>query len=665
MGCDDSFLRQISQQEDLLIMECDKSFREKITQQEGLLFDRKAYVELWHDRHKASFIKDIIALANTSRFTGKGSELILGVKDDGNIHGIKEMIDKLGGNINGVKKYITQTIERYIEPEIKAVDINAVSCDGRIILSIIIPALRDGNVFKVRRKLDGLDTGRSWIRTGESNTPLTPEMEKNYPPYTKCPYIFPEQWLDYLINLQEKFKHTSNIQGYQELLSNNGKEMMEEIEDFLDSGKKILVLTGEAAIGKTTILERLAYGRSKLLQGDIQNFKNLENLKNPSRLYYPIGFIPIFVSLRDRRIKEVRQLEDLLLDRLCEGLRFRGNRPEELNRLFENPEYHFVVLLDGFDELYNEQAKRQFIQTLEDMARKYPELKFILTTRPPSPSFADEFRNEISEIKIQPFTSEQIRKYIESHCDRETLEKVETWIYSNEELTKICSIPFYLETALPEIIGEYRSGQEDITENMVMNSEPDQTGNEEDDETFPNGINTFNPVQAEELILNQPVEERTEAPVSQKFLDEEQDIQIGVMLDRIYRKAWKRETQKRNFNHLDTKEFWNQTEKLAVSVNLGAEISYKQVKKFMRKKSMLFCLGLSVLTELEEMTRVRFFTELTQAIFAANQLKTLIEGSQQRFDSKFNQLSDRFREKVTPILQELSSNFYLPTSQEE
>ncbi|GAP11886.1 protein containing divergent AAA domain [Bellilinea caldifistulae] len=75
-------------------MACDESFRRKITQQEGFLFDRKAYVKLWDNRLKAEFIKDIIALANTSRFTGKESELILGVTDDGAIYGIDQMINR-------------------------------------------------------------------------------------------------------------------------------------------------------------------------------------------------------------------------------------------------------------------------------------------------------------------------------------------------------------------------------------------------------------------------------------------------------------------------------------------------------------------------------------------------------------------------------------------
>lgn len=635
-------------------MECDESFRRKITQQEGLLFDRKAYVELWHDDNKASFIKDIIAFANTSRFTGKKSELVLGVKDDGTICGIDEMIEKCGKNLDNVRRLIAQIIENYIEPKLSVVDIKTVNCDGFTILSIGIPAIPSESPFKVRRNLGGLERGKSWIRTGESNTDLNSEIERYYPSFLKCPYIFPEQWKSYFSLLQERHQKSIRIEGYQELLTPNGKEVIEEIQDFLDSDKKVLVLIGEAAIGKTTLLERFAYGRAELLEGDIRNQENFGNF------YYPFGFIPIFVSLRDMRLQEVRQLENLLVDRLWEGLRYLDNRPEELYRLFENQEYHFVALLDGIDELFNEQARRQFIRVLEDMTRRYPkQVKFILATRPPLPSFAEEYRSEIVEIKIQPFTRQQIRKYIEVYCDSKTLEKVEKWIYSNEELTKICSIPFYLETALPEIIGKYLPSEDASIGESISDAI------EEDKDKYHNDFESIKAVQSDELILDQPIEVRTEVPVSEELAEEEQNIRIGVLLDRIYRKAWIRETQKKNFQPDDTRGFWSQTEQLAISVNLGEEISDEQIRHFMRKRARLFCLGLSVLTESEEMRAVRFFTELTQVIFAANQLKVFFEKNPRRFKSKFDKFSNQFREKIIPILQDLSPAFYTLNSQEE
>lgn len=636
-------------------MECDEPFKRKITQQEGLLFDRKACVELLHDKNKASFIKDIIALANTSRFTGKNSELVLGVEDDGTICGIDEMM-KCGENADNVRRRIAQIIEDYIEPTLSVVDIKTVNCEGFIILSIGIPAIPSESPFKVRKNLADLKRGESWIRTGESNKKLDPEMERYYPSYLKCPYIFPEQWKSYFFLLQERHQKSIKIEGYQELLTPNGKEVIEEIQDFLDSDKKkVLVLIGEAAIGKTTLLERFAFGRVTLLEGDIRNQENF------GRFYNPIGFIPIFVSLRDMRLQEVRQLENLLVDRLWEGLRYLDNRPKELYRLFENQEYHFVALLDGIDELFNEQARRQFIRVLEDMTRRYPKLKFILATRPPLPSFAEEYKSDIVEIKIQPFTREQIRKYIEVYCDSKTLEKVEKWIYSDEELTKICSIPFYLETALPEIIGKYLPS-EDASVNEGE-SIPDARG--EDEDKYHDDFESMKAVRSDELILDQPIEVRTEAPVSEELSEEEQNIRIGVLLDRIYRKAWIRETQKKNFQPDDTRGFWSQTEQLAINVNLGEEISDEQIRQFMRRRARLFCLGLSVLTESEEMRAVRFFTELTQVIFAANQLKGFFETNPRRFKSKFDKISNQFREKIIPILQELSPAFYTLNSQEE
>ncbi len=636
-------------------MACDESFRRKITQQEGVLFDRKAYVELWDDRRKASFIKDILALANTSRCTGKESELVMGVDDEGNIKGISEMTNRFG-NLDAVRRFLTSSILRYIQPDLELVDVQSIDCDGHTILSIKIPPLPTETPFKVRRNLDCIKTGQSWIRTGESNTELTPDIERFYLPYTKCPYIFPEQWRDYFIDLQERFSHSYTIEGYQELLSSHGKEIVEEIREFLEDDKKLLVLKGEAAIGKTTILERFAFSQAELLEGDIHNRENFYEM------YYPIGYIPIFVSLRDIRIQEVSEMETLLVNRLCEGMKFQDRRPAELNRLFENTKNKFGVLLDGFDEILNDDAKRQFIRVLEDVMGRYPDLKFILTTRPPSPSFTNEHRNKISEVKIQPFNAEQMRKYIEFHCDRETLEKVEAVIYSDTELTQICSIPFYLETALPEIIGEFPAKEE----NGEQEYEQIQVTQEESENDFQRGGDLpIEPALADELILDQPIGGMQKAPTLDEPVIQPPAIRIGAMLDRIYWKAWIRETYKKNYHPETTRDFWSQTEKLAINVNLGEEIGHHQFNRVMRRKARMFCLSLSVLTETEERRRVRFFTDLTQVIFAANYLKELIQENRTRFENQIQGLSTQFRDKLTPILMDISPKFYTLNTQEE
>lgn len=636
-------------------MACDESFQRKITQQEGLLFDRKAYVELWDDRRKADFIKDIIALANTSRCTGEWSELILGIDNEGNVRGISEMTNRFG-NLDAVRRFLTSSISRYIQPELELVDVQGIDCDGHIILSIKIPPLPTETPFKVRRSLDCITTGQSWIRTGESNTELKPDMERFYPPYTKCPYIFPEQWRDYFIDLQERFSHSYTIQGYQELLSSNDKEIAEEIREFLEGNKKLLVLKGEAAIGKTTILERFAFSRAELLEGDIHN------RENTSEMYYPFGFIPIFVSLRDIRIQEVSQMETLLVNRLCEGMKFQDRRPAELNRLFENPKYKFVVLLDGFDEILNDDAKRQFIRVLEEVMGRYPNLKFILATRPPSPSFTNEQRNKILETKIQPFNAEQIRKYIEFHCDSETLEKVEAVIDSDMELTQICSIPFYLETALPEIIGEFPA-KEDDGEQEYKQIQVIQEESENDSQS--DGDLPIEPALADELILDQPIGGMQKDPTLDEPVIQAPDIRIGAMLDRIYCKAWRREREKRNYEPDTTRSFWSQTEKLAISVDLGQLISQRIAERIMEENARKFCLSLSVLIEMEDMRMIRFFTGLTQVVFAANYLKELIQESQAMFENQIQHLSTQFRERLTPILMDISPKFYTLNTQEE
>ncbi len=74
----------------------------------------------------------------------------------------------------------------------------------------------------------------------------------------------------------------------------------------------------------------------------------------------------------------------------------------------------------------------------------------------------------------------------------------------------------------------------------------------------------------------------------------------------------------------------------------------------MEENARKFCLSLSVLIEMEDMRRIRFFTCLTQVVFAANYLEELIQESQAMFENQIQGLSPHFREKLTPILRDIS-----------
>lgn len=197
--------------------------------------------------------------------------------------------------------------------------------------------------------------------------------------------ILKKNYSKYLENLTERYTRTSTF-FFQEKtylydfyipagLESDSKVIESANVESIFEYENQIIISGLGGSGKTILLKHL------LIDSLIQN----ENL-------------PIFIELR-----ELNDTRFTLRKTLLEILNNFGLEIEEsfLKKALEKN--HFILLLDGFDEI-DSKMRKDVIKEIEKITREYPKTKIVLTTRP------DHSTNDLSSFftyKISPFTLNQ------------------------------------------------------------------------------------------------------------------------------------------------------------------------------------------------------------------------------------------------------------------
>lgn len=619
--------------------------------EETLLRDRKAYVEYWKPKEKAEFIRDIIALANTARMMGQPAYLIMGVHDaaDGtlnDIRGIGEMLDRqirqgrtelqaretLRQEMMGiVRRYVTPVLS----PEIPPFD----KINENVVGYVLIPPLT-GEPFQVSREFrDGgqtyLHPGQCWLRYGESKgevkpKELAPDDDKLRYCYAEVPYVLPSMWQDYFEQVQFEIQRLWNKAGplseaaYQELRDSKGVPIRQIADEFLEENDaRLLILQGAAGCGKSLFLQRLALSLVKEGAQDVEAAKRLEQFRPPG------GFIPVLFSLRDLT-RSARADSARFTEELCKLLHVlwvnnkHGQRPKNPEKLFANPNLHWLILLDGLDELGQYDHRREFLNVLLAFMRAYPRLRIVLTTRP---VIALEGVEHSRWVEIAPLAETQIESFFSAYrTDRNDAEihvfvqQCQEW----EDAWKLLSVPAYLNAAvtsldIPRIITdapEQEAGSNETTtlpEEIV--SQPDEPV--ESSLLLPDRIDTSS------LEVDKPIIQED----TQRLEDSKEEVIVTLprLLDRVYGKFWERERQRDRFAGID--DLRCRTYKLAATsmTTCPARVERERAKKLLQARGLQWTLEMGVLAD-NEYDHVFFCTPSTQVYSAAKKLQGDIEG---------------------------------------
>lgn len=441
--------------------------------EETLLRDRKAMIEYWKDAEKAEFVRDMIALANTARMLGKPAYLILGVRDavddtPDDICGIGEMFERQvrrGKTEEQARATLRQElaaiVHGYVEPLLSP-KIEFGQIDEKVVGYVLIPPLT-GESFHVSREFRSgnqtyLRSGQRWLRFGESKKEirredLAPDHDKLRYCYAEVPFVFPSIWQRYFQKTQRKLQSlmadAPEESAYQELRDNKGTPIQEIVDEYLaQNDERLLILQGAAGCGKSLFLQRWANTLAEQGEQEMKDAQRLEQFTPPA------GFIPIFYRLRDLTTKArtesthfTRTLCNLLAP-LWESAP-NGRRPSQPERLFDNPHLHWLIVLDGLDEIGQYSRRQEFLNVLTEFMRAYPRLRVILTTRP-SPGISLESVDNAKLIEIAPLDENQITNFLMNYRTDQNEEEIYAFIQQCKawkDAWKLLSVPAYLNAA--------------------------------------------------------------------------------------------------------------------------------------------------------------------------------------------------------------------------
>jgi nucleoside-triphosphatase THEP1 len=399
-----------------------------------------------------NFIVDMIAFANTARRRGEPAYILYGVKNNGDIVGIRGQCtrmkvpsdwddndpDKFERQQNEIiGRELHQVIEIYVQGGIEF-NYRPGWVNGELVSYIQIWS---GNTphFEVKKELNNraikeklLRRGDCWKREGESNI-YVPENEKEFLySHRKIPYLPNIEWVNHLERLAREMlpdEDNDNIYLPLRIEEKEASSLDEEVDQFLASETQSgLLIIGRPGIGKTTFLNRLV-GR---LAGQM-----LIGLETTHQL---VGYVPILFNLSQFVAEDgsfARQLT-LALDKYKI---FRLNEYEAPERILLDRNIQFLICLDAFDEIDvgegHIRALDKFLQ--ENIGPKNS--KVIITSRPEA--LPKPWLKRYQILHIAPLTENQVFDYLFGRLNK--AQEVFELLQNVSELLDLMCTPLLLE----------------------------------------------------------------------------------------------------------------------------------------------------------------------------------------------------------------------------
>ena len=255
--------------------------------------------------------------------------------------------------------------------------------------------------------------------------------------YLKCfkttnpfslPFTFDIEKMWVSLELKEE-KNPRTTEDYNEIIKRAFKK--DELSDIHQ--RKVLIIEGNPATGKTCLMRRIAFdvGKDKMEDYDLVLYAEFRSLDAKS-----IKIIHIII----KHFKTLCQNED--------DIETVGNL---LNCAEFFKENRVLLLLDGYDESSPRKHCEELENLLRSSVRIEPPCDIVISTRPGNLTKQTEMKNRFVCAQVLGFTTpEQKSKYISNHFPstetnfRESIESVEKLLKSNNQLNRIAASPLLL-----------------------------------------------------------------------------------------------------------------------------------------------------------------------------------------------------------------------------
>ncbi|MCD4753298.1 MAG: NACHT domain-containing protein [Anaerolineaceae bacterium] len=213
---------------------------------------------------------------------------------------------------------------------------------------------------------------------------------------------------------------------------NNSRQFVKQPQDQkrlsaltqLNRNQKLVIL-GDPGSGKSTFVNYIALCMAgELLENETINLnlmrqRQIDNKEKALHEWDHEPLLPILVTLRDYAVRGLPQKDEkitpqTLTDFIMKEL--EGKVPEDFCSILEKKltDGECILFFDGLDEVLNAESKRvQIKQSLERFAGKYPDCRYLVTSRTYAYQKQDWKINGFEETKLALFNDPQINFFID------------------------------------------------------------------------------------------------------------------------------------------------------------------------------------------------------------------------------------------------------------
>lgn len=620
------------------------------------------------NRKKAELVRDIIAMANTACWRRSPAYILMGLTDDGAVCGIEACLKPFGDKANiweTVRRKFVDITGNYIQPNVQW-DLKHGEIEDKPVAYLIVQPANLDKFYAVKRQIKNeIDSNQSWIRSGESKHELTRRVIQptDWSKYVDVPHPLPSDWERYFERLlsDNLLRDAQEIEYYIELRTDNNNSLQNECEQFLaDQDAQLLVIQGEAGSGKSTFIQRLT---SQLAE---EGGDTVADIIYNEAFAPPPGWIPHYFSLRGRTgIETVDELRRRLVESINQYGKFWTEPPKKPEGLFEQKSLHWLICLDGLDELGDKEAQENFADQLRSLLSRHPRMKVLLTSRHHAISVDWKLRTATQVVGVQPLTEGDIQGFVEAQLELDRGEEILGFLRSHTDMWRLCSYPSYLAAAMRKLgRGDEPRPQDDPNVQRILETEtpvPEEqaTNDAEQDARMPTATIVpvlSKPITDETVQLEEHEEENNDRDDRDSDNDVYANFALGALLDSIYEYLWERELKRYEKLKEETDEYWERTGELALETD-GRQPRFRRhtADEYLKSEQIRYwLLGLGVLVKVPR-SLYSFFTELTKAYFAATYVHTLLQAQEIEIpDEALERCQTEFKEQVCNIIQDLS-----------
>lgn len=435
------------------------------------------------DHAKFEFARDIIAFSNIARRTGNLCWIVFGIQDDSHERN-PNLIEQFPGRnpprgwtnprvtlqkkqSDGVEKVLREIAEDWVSPD-PEFKLEYGWLDDQFISYLEITPRFPQIPFSLKKAFvdDPDENGNSrkfakgsiFIRKNSSTCLLDPTNSSHLLTINEASYLHRYQWLDLI-----KYHTAGDFDKAESLFPrfhsriDDGEERLEDLViKELDSRRRKVIITGQAGMGKTVILQRLAcqlarkhnldsITRQSIFGGyerDIAKSEEIRYTTIDEIEVVPAFRIPVFFELRIA-FDTIDRFEEALLSKI-KNLTSNGNI-RSIRSLFAIPGSKWVLLFDGIDEIRNRQ---EAAPKLRVWINSLPEnVQVVITSRP---HHIDRLNEEDSRfVEIPPLKVDEILFLLENKI-RIAIASQEVDFPADELITKVTQVPNIPETLISQ-----------------------------------------------------------------------------------------------------------------------------------------------------------------------------------------------------------------------